>query len=90
MLSIGKPEPARSNISEKHGTERVFKARMVGSRIHQIRKTELFYVAEALEYRRIEQGKCKILHLDVAMNRVFYYLHGFTKESSYTSHKSIE
>jgi hypothetical protein len=47
---------------------------MVGSGIHKIRKTELFYVAEALKCRGIEQGKCEILHLYIAMDRVLDYL----------------
>jgi hypothetical protein len=47
---------------------------MVGSGIHQIGKSELLYVAEALECRRIEQGKRKVLHLNIAMDRVFDYL----------------
>ena len=63
---------------------------MVGTRIDEIGKTELFDIAEALEYRGIEQGKCKILHFNIAMDRVLDDLHRFTKESSYTSHKSIE
>jgi hypothetical protein len=52
---------------------------MVGSGIDKIRKTELFNVAEALECRGIQQGKSKILDLNVSMDRVFYYLHDFTK-----------
>jgi hypothetical protein len=52
---------------------------MVGTGVYKVRKTELLDVAEALERRGIEQGKCKILHLDIAMDRVFYDLHGFTK-----------
>jgi hypothetical protein len=52
---------------------------MIGAGIYKIRKTELFNVAEALERWRIEQGKRKIIHLDIAMDRVFYDLHGFTK-----------
>jgi hypothetical protein len=51
---------------------------MVGSGIDKIRKTELFNVAESLERWGIQQGQRKILHLNIAMDRVFYYLHGFT------------
>jgi hypothetical protein len=47
---------------------------MVGPGIHKIRKTELFYVAEALKCRRIEQGKRKVLYLYIAMDRVLDYL----------------
>jgi hypothetical protein len=63
---------------------------MVGTRVHKIRKTELPDVAETLQDRGIEQGKRKLLHLYIAMDRVFDYFHRFTKESSYTWHKSIE
>jgi hypothetical protein len=78
-LIIRKPEPACGHIRKKHGTKRVFKPCMVGSGVYKIRKTELFNVAESLERRGIKQGKRKILHLDIAMDRVFYDLHKFTK-----------
>jgi hypothetical protein len=52
---------------------------MIGARVDKIRKSELFDVAEALEYRRVQQGKCKILYLNIAMDRVFDDLHGCTK-----------
>ena len=63
---------------------------MIGTRIHKIRKTELLDVAETLQGRGIEQGKRKLLHFNIAMDRIFDNFHRFTKESSYTSHKSIE
>jgi hypothetical protein len=34
----------------------VFKPRMIGTWVHEIRKTELFNVAEALERWRVQQG----------------------------------
>jgi hypothetical protein len=52
---------------------------MICAGVDKIRKTELFNVAEALEYRRIQQGECKILYLDIAMDRVFDDLHRCTK-----------
>jgi len=52
---------------------------MICTRIHKIRKTELFNIAEALESRGIKQSYCKILDLNVSMDRVFDYLHDFTK-----------
>jgi len=79
VLIIRKPELSGSNISKKHSAKRVFKARMVGTRIYKIRKTQLLNVSETLEHGRIEQGKCEILHLNIPMDRVFYYLHEFTK-----------
>jgi len=48
--------------------------RVVGTGIHEIGKTELPDVAEALQRRRIEQGKRKLLHINIAMDRVFYDL----------------
>jgi hypothetical protein len=51
---------------------------MVGSGVDKIRKTELFNIAESLECRGIQQGKSKILYLNITMDRVFYDLHGFT------------
>ena len=57
----------------------MFKPCMVGSRINEIRKTELFNVTEPLEQRGVKQSKCEILYFDIAMNGVFYDLHGFTK-----------
>jgi hypothetical protein len=75
---VRKPEAARSHVGKKHRAKRVFKPCMVGSRIDKIRKTELFYVAESLEFRGVQQGKSKILDLNIAMDRVFYDLHRFT------------
>ncbi len=57
----------------------MFKPCMVGSGINKIRKTELFNITEALEQGGVKQGKGKILYFDIAMNWVFYDLHGFTK-----------
>lgn len=79
MLIVSKPKPAGGNIRKKHGSERVFKSRMVGPGIYKVRKAELLDVTEALEDRRIKQGKGKILHLDIPMYGIFYDLHGFTK-----------
>jgi hypothetical protein len=74
MVMIRKPEPAGGYIGKEHGAKRVFKPCMVGSGIDKIRKTELFYISEALECRGIEQGKRKVLHLYIAMDRVLDYL----------------
>jgi hypothetical protein len=43
---------------------------VVGTWIHEIRKPELLDVAEALQCRGIEQGKCELLHFHIAMDRV--------------------
>jgi hypothetical protein len=63
---------------------------MVCPRVDEIGKTELFDVSQALERGRIQQAEGKILHFDIPVDRVLDDLHSFTKESSYTSHKSIE
>ena len=51
-------------------------------------------VAEALQRGEIEQGERKVLHFNITMDRVLdnfhRFFHRFTKESSYTWHKSIE
>jgi len=64
---------------------------VVGPRVNEIRKPQLLDVPEPLESRGVQQGECKILDFDVPMDRVLDDLQNqFTKESSYTSHKSIE
>ena len=87
---IGKPEAAGRNIRKEHGAKRVLEPRMVGPGVHQIGKTELPDIAEALQRRGIKEGQCKILHFNIPMDRVLDDFHRFTKESSYTWHKSIE
>jgi hypothetical protein len=68
----------------------MLKPRVVGAGINKVGKTELPDVAEALERRGVEKGKRKILHFDITVDRVLDDFHRFTKESSYTWHKSIE
>jgi hypothetical protein len=87
---FGKPETTGCNIGKEHGAERVLKPRMVGTGIHKIGKTELPDIAEALQWRGVQEGKRKVLHFYIPMDRVLDDLHRFTKESSYTWHKSIE
>jgi hypothetical protein len=87
---IGKLEPAAGHIGKEHGAQRVLEPRVIGTRVYEKGEAQLPDIAEALENRRIEQPECKVLHLDITMDRVLDDLHRFTKESSYTSHKSIE
>jgi hypothetical protein len=89
-VTVGKPEAAGGHVREEHGAERVLKPRVVCPGIYQEGKSQLPDVAEALERRGIQEGKCKVLHFHVSMDRVLDDLHRFTKESSYTSDKSIE
>jgi hypothetical protein len=63
---------------------------VVGAGIHQKGKTELPDIAEALQRQGIKQGECKVLHFYITVDRVLDDFHKFTKESSYTWHKSIE
>jgi hypothetical protein len=63
---------------------------VVGPGIDEIGEPELPDVAEALERQRVKQGKRKVLHFNITMDRVLDNFHKFTKESSYTWHKSIE
>jgi LPPG:FO 2-phospho-L-lactate transferase len=88
-LLIGETESPAGNIGQEHRPKRVFETGVVGAGIHKIGETELPDIAETLERGGIEQGKGKILHLNITMDRVLDDLHKFTKESSYTWHKSI-
>jgi hypothetical protein len=68
----------------------MFKPGVVRTRVNEIRKTQLTNVPKPLEGGGIQKRQDKILHFNIAMDRVLDDLHGLTKESSYTSHKSIE
>ena len=85
-----KPEAAGRHVCKKHGTERVFEPRVVGTGIHQIGKTELPDVAESLQRRGVQESERKVFHFNVTVDRVLDNFHRFTKESSYTWHKCIE
>jgi hypothetical protein len=87
---LRKPEAAGCHVSKEHGAKRVLEPRVVRPGIHQIGKPELPYIAEALQMRGVQEGERKVFHFNVAMDRVLDNFHRFTKESSYTSHKSIE
>jgi hypothetical protein len=87
---IRKPEAAGCHVCKEHGAERVLEPRVVGTGIHEIGKTELPDIAEALQRGGVEQGERKVLDFNVTVDRVLDDFHRFTKESSYTWHKSIE
>ena len=87
---VRKPEAAGCHVCKEHGAERVLEPRVVGAGIHQKGKTELPDIAEALQRQGIKQGECKVLHFYITVDRVLDDFHKFTKESSYTWHKSIE
>jgi hypothetical protein len=89
-VSIGKPEAAGCHIRKEHSAKRMLEPRVISPRVYEIGKTELPDITESLEGEGIEQGKCKILDFNVTVDRVLDDLHRFTKESSYTWHKSIE
>jgi hypothetical protein len=72
-LLIGESEPPAGDIGKEHGTQRVLEPRVIGTRIDKVRKTELLDVAEALQGRGIQQGKRKLLHFNIAMDRVLDY-----------------
>jgi hypothetical protein len=87
---FGKPEAAGCHIRKEHSAKRMLEPRVISPRVYEIGKTELPDITESLEGEGIEQGKCKILDFNVTVDRVLDDLHRFTKESSYTWHKSIE
>jgi hypothetical protein len=89
-VTVRKPEATGCNVGKKHGAQRMLKPRMVGTGINQVGKTELPDVAEALERRGIQESEREVLHFDITVDRVLDDFHRFTKESSYTWHKSIE
>ena len=63
-------EAAGCHIRKEHGAQRVLEPRVVGPGVHEVGKTELPDVAEALQRRGIEQGKRKVLHFNITMDRV--------------------
>jgi hypothetical protein len=87
---VRKPEPPAGNIGKVHSSQRMFKPCMVCTGVNEVGETQLVDVPEPLEGRSIQKRQDKILHFYIAMYRVLDNLHGITKESSYTSHKSIE
>jgi hypothetical protein len=89
-ILVRKAETAGCHVSKEHGAEGVLEPRVVGTGIHEIGKTELPDVTEALQRGGVKQGEKKVLDFYVTVDRVLDNFHRFTKESSYTSHKSIE
>jgi hypothetical protein len=69
-LIIGKLEPAACNVSKEHGTEGMLEPGMVSTGVNEVGEAKLPDVTETLEHGRIEQPERKILHLDIAMDRV--------------------
>ena len=67
---LGKAEAAGCHIRKEHGAKRVLEPRVVGPGIHEVGKTELPDVAEALQRRGVKQGKRKVLHFNIAVDRV--------------------
>jgi hypothetical protein len=63
---------------------------MVGPGVHQVREPELMDIAQTLEKRGVQKRQDILVDLDIAMDRVLDDLGTHAKESSYTSHKSIE
>jgi hypothetical protein len=89
-ILVRKAETAGCRVGKEHGAEGVLEPRVVGTGIHEIGKTELPDVTEALQRGGVKQGEKKVLDFYVTVDRVLDNFHSFTKESSYTSHKSIE
>jgi hypothetical protein len=89
-LIVTQPKPSAGDICKEHRAKRVLEPGMVCTRVDKVRKTELLDIPETLQQGCIEQRKGKILNLYVPVHRVLDDLHKLTKESSCTSHKSIE
>jgi hypothetical protein len=68
----------------------MFKPGVVRAWVNEVGETQLADIPEPLERGSIQKRQDEILHFNITMDRVLDDLHGFTKESSYTSHKSIE
>jgi len=58
--------------------------------VNEIGKAKLPDIAEALQRWGVEEGEEKVLHFNIPVDRILDNFHRFTKESSYTWHKSIE
>jgi LPPG:FO 2-phospho-L-lactate transferase len=86
---VRQSESPRCHIRKEHRAKGVLKPGMVGPGIDKVGKAKLLNIAEALQGRGIQQRQGKILYFYIPMYGVFDDLHRFTKESSYTSHKSI-
>ena len=88
-LVVCKIEFPAGNSGQVHGAYRMLKARVGGAGIHKVRKAELPDIAQALDAGGVEEREDILVHLHIAMNRVLDDLGTHSKESSYTSHKSI-